>query len=389
MPLVTLNNAPQLHNPALACKSLSTSELGISWNYSGQFSNSPLNGVSPTPHNSINGASPYDCTSSSSTLLAFENQISSPISYPPPCASDWYRVNPYLADVIAAPVLAPWDQYLSSFSESDDDDASVDASAHSDDETTPPAISTQTITPPDSPTTNAKSAAVRKLVSKSFRICTTRSGGRKCVTHVMPPPCARQMREKTLLTDFDINAHWNCAKPARFMCEMRSKCRRGNYISQVEFKVGDLVVCDGDKGLDIGEVTSCISVPSQRRGESPPRAYRRATKPEARHYFALSASESETLAFLRALRDLARDGAAMSVIHHDAYWPFIGLMDFVDVELQADYGKMYVFFRAETPIRFKPLAETLYAFYGCRIWLHQMDRDSPMSSPNTSVGSRR
>ncbi len=78
----------------------------------------------------------------------------------------------------------------------------------------------------------------------------------------------------------------------------------------------------------------------------------------------------------------------MEALHHDEYWPFIGLMNFVDVELQADHGKMYVFFKADTKIRFKHLAETLYAFYGCRIWLHQMDRDTPQCSPNTSVGSR-
>jgi hypothetical protein len=393
MPIATRHFVPQLHNPALASKSLSVSDLGISWNHSGQHSGqhngSPLNGVSPTPPNSTTGASPYDLASTTSSPLALSQQISSPVVFPTPCAQERYRMDPYNADVLTCTVPSPWEQFMSSFSECDES-ASLNASFPANGSTATEIIAAAAAAAaplmPAEPTAAPKKAAAPK---RTFRILTACRHGKRSVTQVSPPACSRQTREVTPLADFDMAAHWNAAAPVRFMCEMRSKCRRGNYVSQLEFKAGDLVVCDGDKGVDIGEVTACYLLPSLRRGETPQRAYRAVTKTEARHYFALGQPEAAALDFLQSLQRLACDGVQMELKHHEAYWPFIGLMNFIDVEMQADHGKMYVYFKAAMPIRFKPLAETLYAFYGCRIWLHQMDRDTPQSSPNTSVGSRR
>lgn len=199
------------------------------------------------------------------------------------------------------------------------------------------------------------------------------------------PKNAAMLRKKSPIDC--ASCAWNDSITSSFVYEIHHKSRTTFAVGQLLFVCGDLVVLDGDKGHDIGEVAQRFEIRPETRTRLPSlKVYRIANAAEVEHYSVqLEASEQGLRTYLNTLSEASRLGAQVTDSRHTTYWSDIGKMNFVDVEVQADHGKIYVFFRANEPIRFLALAQSLFSIFGCRIWLHQLDRGTPSSSANTSL----
>jgi hypothetical protein len=285
-----------------------------------------------------------------------------------------FRFDPYAAHILPSQLSTPWEQFM---------DATIDEVSVTD-------ASTVDVSPNTSSVSDV-STSVEALLEDDFNVSISGKGARRAIHRVTPPRSASFIRHSNPLNSkvCDARSYWDESSPARHIVTVRFKCRRGKFATQTAFKSGVFVVCDGDNGLDIGEVVDCQALPSPRRGEVKQvlqfRAYRVINSDEATLYSKqLEQIEIGCKRMLRKLCELSRAGVRMEAKYHQAYWDCIQNMEFEDVEVQADFAKIYIFFRTDRALRFKPLTETLYSIYGCRIWLHQLDRDSAASTPNTS-----
>jgi len=62
-------------------------------------------------------------------------------------------------------------------------------------------------------------------------------------------------------------------------------------------------------------------------------------------------------------------------------------MNVVDAEYQFDRHKLTFFFEAEGRIDFRELVRELFSIYKTRIWMQQIDKNSPSSGSNSNFGS--
>lgn len=212
------------------------------------------------------------------------------------------------------------------------------------------------------------------VICKSIVVQRRRHDSSLAVMHVGSP--VRNFKGKSALADFSNAGLWNTALPKVFACAIKGKysSNSSTFVSQIEFKVGDWVVHDGDQGFGIGEVIDCTLQPSKRFGATTERqrAYRVATMKELQLFEGQRVFERKILKFLSSLSTLARSGVDMEAKYHDAYWSSIGSMDFLTVEMQADANTLTVHFEADSTIRIKDLSAMLNSYFKCRIWVRQI-----------------
>jgi hypothetical protein len=163
---------------------------------------------------------------------------------------------------------------------------------------------------------------------------------------VVLPPAAMAVQAPAAPLSTSVE---NTANKLRFV-NIKFKCETMFYTCSFKVEAGDVVVCQGDRGENIGTVMEAsFTKPSF---NVPMRIIRHAT-----------AAEKESLRELRA-----REATATRICqqHADSF----GLpMKIVDCEYQADYQKLTIFFSAKQQVDFRKLQRVLFKEFRCRIWL--------------------
>ena len=129
--------------------------------------------------------------------------------------------------------------------------------------------------------------------------------------------------------------------------------------SKVKYNVGDYVLTEADRGLDIGRVTSILEHPTRRDMKSAKMIMRAATTPEVMQLPEKAEREARAMAICQAR---AND---------------LGLpMNITRAEFQFDGKKLTFYYTAATYIDFRGLVRTLFKMFGTRIWMVWYDGKS-------------
>ncbi len=129
-----------------------------------------------------------------------------------------------------------------------------------------------------------------------------------------------------------------------------------NNPQQFPFKVGDFVIVEADKGVDLGEVNQVGALLSMKKSKSElKKILRKADKEDVKKYQENRGKERS--AFLVCRQKIEKHGLKMKL---------------VDVEYQFDGNKITFYFTAERRIDFRELVKDLAAQYKVRIELRQI-----------------
>lgn len=177
----------------------------------------------------------------------------------------------------------------------------------------------------------------------------------------------------------------------------------------LEVRVGDHVVVEGDRGIDIGMVTEVgVSEPlytvdttsrssnsdsnvgpggnaSHQNTAHVPKVLRLASELEVGELY--STRNRIAMQVLSLLQDLQKRMLALGardseVVECDTR---IDVMRFIDCEMQYDLEKMTVFFASDVYVPFVNLARFLHRRYRCRVWIHDVRRATPGVPPTPGV----
>lgn len=199
-----------------------------------------------------------------------------------------------------------------------------------------------------------------------------------------PPPLGKRSRNVS-------DENQSRPEGVRYVYLVDHRCRRSVCAAGVLYKLSEMVVLEGDMGIDMGTVHAVLPVEEfdQLHGDElisrgfPAAEWhvvasalilRSATTAEIHHYDgALYSFSKDLLSFLRNRLVPARFSDCR-----------VENMEFLGCEFQADCKKVYVYYRARRRVLFRELAQYLHSFYRCRIWLHEVGRDSPNSSGATT-----
>ncbi|ESL11475.1 hypothetical protein TRSC58_00773 [Trypanosoma rangeli SC58] len=180
------------------------------------------------------------------------------------------------------------------------------------------------------------------------------------------------------------------AEEVRYVYLVGHRCRRTLCAASTQYEVGELVLLEGDMGIEMGFVQVVLSVEEFEQLENAELArrgfpidhdvvtaasiLRTATEEETSHYdHTLRQLEKDLLEFLQHRINPARflDCRVENMV-------------FLDCEFQADCKKIYVYYKAKRRVLFRELAQYLHSFYHCRIWLHEVGKGASTVSGNSS-----
>ncbi|KAF5219688.1 hypothetical protein ECC02_007326 [Trypanosoma cruzi] len=158
------------------------------------------------------------------------------------------------------------------------------------------------------------------------------------------------------------------------------RCRRTVCAASVLHEVGEMVVLEGDMGIEMGSVQLVLPVEEFEQMETAELARRGFPTEHDVVTAALilrNATEEETQHYNHTLRQLSKDLLKFLKYGLNPARFFsceVQHMFFLDCEFQADCKKIYIYYRARTRVLFRELAQYLYCFYRCRIWLHEVGK---------------
>lgn len=124
-----------------------------------------------------------------------------------------------------------------------------------------------------------------------------------------------------------------------------------------DLESGEMVVTEADRGEDIGYVITGFHEPKQPKKEKPNRICRRANDVDREHLERVRAQEVDALMYCREAVRMAGLSDHMSI---------------VDVEFQADFKRLNVFFvgkKHRRQVDFRELQRHLFRHFRCRIWI--------------------
>ena len=122
--------------------------------------------------------------------------------------------------------------------------------------------------------------------------------------------------------------------------------------SKTQYNVGDYVLTEADRGLDIGQVSAVLSRPTARDMKASKMIIRAATDLEVQQLPQKAEREARAMALCQAR---AND---------------LGLpMNITRAEFQFDGKKLTFYYTASTYIDFRGLVRTLFRVFGTRIWM--------------------
>jgi len=141
------------------------------------------------------------------------------------------------------------------------------------------------------------------------------------------------------------------AKPADIVCRVLIEFKRGDdvYASPFDHHIGDLVMVEGDRGLDMGRVLEVLPV----KGPSVARVMSLATQ-----------KDKDALATLRK-----EEAAAVRLCQQRVKEHGIKNMKIEDVEFQFDGEKVTIYFSSTGFVDFRQLQRQLFRDFRCRVWL--------------------
>ncbi|RNF02818.1 uncharacterized protein Tco025E_08317 [Trypanosoma conorhini] len=170
------------------------------------------------------------------------------------------------------------------------------------------------------------------------------------------------------------------ADEVRYVYLVGHRCRRTLCAASTQYAVGELVLLEGDMGIEMGTVQVVLSVEEFEQLESAELARRGfPTDHDAvtAAFILRHATEEETTHYTHTLRELAKD--LLEFLQHRINPA--GFLDcrvehmvFLDCEFQADCKKIYVYYKTRRRVLFRELAQYLHSFYHCRIWLHEVGK---------------
>ncbi|OHS98895.1 hypothetical protein TRFO_34758 [Tritrichomonas foetus] len=129
----------------------------------------------------------------------------------------------------------------------------------------------------------------------------------------------------------------------------------------MNLEVGDYVLTEADRGLDIGTITAVISKPTQRDTKSAKMIIRKAAQNEIAQL--PQKVERETRA-LQLCQSKARE--------------FNLPMEITGAEFQFDGKKLIYYYTASSYVDFRSLVKSLFKIYGIRIWMVWYDGSHPV-----------
>jgi len=125
------------------------------------------------------------------------------------------------------------------------------------------------------------------------------------------------------------------------------------FTAPFRVQTGDHVIVEGDRGVDIGQVTEITTV--QPRYPVPLKIVRRATQKDMEAFQQKQRKEQVVQRQVQALAESLELGVSI-----------------VDTEFQFDNNKLTVYFAGRAQIDFRKLQRGLYRDHRCRIWLSNM-----------------
>jgi cell fate regulator YaaT (PSP1 superfamily) len=116
--------------------------------------------------------------------------------------------------------------------------------------------------------------------------------------------------------------------------------------------VGDYVLTEGDRGIDVGRVIAVLPKPPARRGRSPKMILRPATQREVE----------------QLPQKLEREAAAVGLAQTKVLESGLPMV-ITDAEFQFDGKKLTLYFSASEYIDFRVLVKNLFKVFATRIWM--------------------
>lgn len=133
------------------------------------------------------------------------------------------------------------------------------------------------------------------------------------------------------------------------------KCHKTEYFSKMPVVIGEYVLVEGDRGVDVGVVMSLVPVPESKAPI--PRLLCGATQEQVDFWSAeLKQAEDEALDFCRQ-RSM---GLNLN-------------MSALQAEYQFDKNKLTIYYTAPDRVEYVALTKELYRQFGCRIWFVRVD----------------
>jgi len=182
--------------------------------------------------------------------------------------------------------------------------------------------------------------------------------------------------------------------PSRAIYTVKFKRSQRNFVLspriQGDIKIGTHVKVEADRGEDLGVVLS--RVPADKFNHSP-RSLRYGNidhlmpgngmnLPEMKKI--LSAATNEEITMLQVKKE--EEEELLKICRGKTSQRGLP-MNVVDAEYQFDRHKLTFFFEAEGRIDFRELVRELFSIYKTRIWMQQIDKNSPSSGSNSNFGS--
>lgn len=136
------------------------------------------------------------------------------------------------------------------------------------------------------------------------------------------------------------------------------KCHKGEYTTSKSVTIGEYVIVEGDRGIDIGVVVSHSYMPVS-SGAPAETLFGSASQKEVDYWATgLKEAEFEALQICRQqITNLKLD------------------MNALQAEYQYDKKKLTIYYAAPERVEYEALTKELFRQFGCRIWLVKVERD--------------
>ncbi|KAG8341226.1 hypothetical protein TRVL_07945 [Trypanosoma vivax] len=184
------------------------------------------------------------------------------------------------------------------------------------------------------------------------------------------------------------------SEDVRYVSLVSHRCRRSVCVSKALYMLHEVVVLEGDMGIEMGVIHAVLPVEEFDRlcdAELTQLGFPAAGRKVVTAAFILRrATDEEKAHYNHNLVLLAKD--LLTFLRH-CMNPTIFLdcrvenMMFLDCEFQADCQKIYVYYRAKRHVFIRELAQYLHGFYRCRIWLHELKSGEHTTSGDSSYDS--
>eukprot|EP01059_Diplonema_ambulator_P003868 TRINITY_DN1356_c0_g2_i1.p1 TRINITY_DN1356_c0_g2~~TRINITY_DN1356_c0_g2_i1.p1 ORF type:complete len:284 (+),score=110.18 TRINITY_DN1356_c0_g2_i1:338-1189(+) len=154
-------------------------------------------------------------------------------------------------------------------------------------------------------------------------------------------------------SDADKSVSACCGQKYRLVVAYRKYSRTETFYVDRPFEEGRVVAVPGDRGMDIGTVTTCSEVEDDDAGNKEVVRVRDATGDEVAEWKCLDVYEDKAREAVQQI--LNRNNISMTI--HGA-------------EYQYDKKKLTLYYRTSKneAVRFRPVLGELYASFKCRIW---------------------